>query len=102
MRAGVEPRRAPCELRHMELSAFKIRSVDVRDLEFAASRRAKSAGDLQHSIVVEVQAGHRVTGFRHRWLLLDRDRVASLIQLDNPVALRIPYRVREDRCANGA
>src|SRR5262245_11152613 len=102
MRARVEPRPAPCQPGHMQLPAFQIRSIDVRDLEFAASRRAKTGGDVQNAIVVKVQASYRVARFRYRGLLLDGNRGAVFVQFDYPVTLRITNRVRKDRRADGA
>src|SRR5262245_66662246 len=101
MGAGVEPRGTPCKPGNMQLSTFKIRSVDIGDLELAASRRAKTGGDLHHTIVVKVESRDRVAGFRDRRLLLDRDRIAAFIQFDDPIALRITYCVGKDRCEIG-
>ena len=76
-------------------AALEVRAVDVGDLELAARRRLQRRGDVEHLVVVEVQAGHRVRRLRLRRLLLEADRAAVGVELDDAVALGIADLVAE-------
>ena len=56
-RAGVEPGEAPAEALDAELAAAEVFAVDVGDLQLAARRGLEVGGDVEHLVVVEVEAG---------------------------------------------
>src|SRR5947209_2764497 len=70
VRAGVEPGKAAAEHLDMQVAAFEIGAVDVGDLELAARRRLQRCRDLEHIVIVEIEAGRGDVGFRLRRLLL--------------------------------
>ena len=55
--------------------------------------------DLDHLIVVEIKAGHRIVRFRLLRLFLDRQRLAGGVDLEHAVALRIRHHIAENRRA---
>ena len=52
-------------------------------------------GHVEHAVVVEVEPGDRVGRLRLRRLLLEADRAARLVELDDAVALRVAHAVGE-------
>src|SRR6202042_2492593 len=100
-RAGVEPGEAAAERLDMGRALLQVPAVDVGDLELAAGRGRDRARDLDDAAVVEVKPGHRPVRARALRLLLDGERLALVVQLDDAVARRIAYRGREDRRAFG-
>jgi hypothetical protein len=94
--AGVEPRGAAAQDLDLEIAQREIAGVDIGDLELAASRGPDLARDVDHSMVVEVEAGHRVVGAGPRGLLFDAHHLACCIELDHAVSRRILYVVAED------
>jgi hypothetical protein len=58
-------------------------------------RRAQGGRDVDDLVVVEVETGHRVGRARLRGLLLDADRAAGVVELDDSVALGIADAVGE-------
>ena len=60
--AGVEPGEAPAEALDAELAATEVLAVDVGDLEFAARRGFQVGGDVEHLVVVEIEARHGEVG----------------------------------------
>ena len=74
----------------------QVRLVDRGDLQLAPGAGRELAGDLDHPVVVEVQAGHRVAGLRPGRLLLDRQHPAVGVELDHAVLLRVGHLVGED------
>ena len=64
--AGVEPGMAAAHDRHVELARVEIVPVDVGDLQLAARRGLQVAGDVDHLVVVEIEAGDRVVRLRLR------------------------------------
>ena len=86
----VQPRIATPELVHIEVAALQIGVVDGGDLKLAAGGRLDVCSDVQHIIVVEIEAGDRPVRFRLLRLLLDRQRRAGLsVEADYAVAFRI-------------
>ena len=85
VRAGVEPGDAAPELFDRERAPSEIVAVDVGNFELAAGLRAKRRGHVQHPIVVEVEAGHRVARARSGGLLLDADSFSRRIERHHAV-----------------
>ena len=61
--AGVEPGKAAAEQLHGKAAIFEIELVEVGDFELAACGWLDSFGDLNHALVVEIEAGYRPVGF---------------------------------------
>jgi len=100
--AGVEPREAAPHELHVEQALVEVCAVDVGDLEFAARGGFDAAGDVDDALVVEVQAGDRVVGFRFGGLLLDGEGLTGVVEVDDAVAFRVAHLVREHGGALGA
>jgi hypothetical protein len=64
---------APHQL-DVQHAAFQISAIDVGDFQFAARRRPDLCGDINHLVVVEIQAGHGVVGLR--WSALSKINTA--------------------------
>src|SRR5262245_46599665 len=92
-----------------ELAALQVPVVHVGDLELAARRGAERPDDVEHAVIVHVNAGHRIVALRARRLLLDRrdaavadlrdaepPRVGDLLQ-DDPGAARLPREALDRR-----
>jgi hypothetical protein len=56
MASGIEPGKAAAELFDAQLAKFQIAAVDAGDLQFNACGGAKSGGDVEHAVVVEIRA----------------------------------------------
>src|SRR5216684_9128091 len=96
MRARVEPGRASAHHADVELIALEIHAVDVGDFKFAALRRLETRGNLDDLPIVKIKAGDRVTGFRLLRFLLNAERLAVWVELDNAVALGVIDGVRKN------
>ena len=58
-----------------------------------------AGGDLDHLVVIEIQAGDSEERLRLRRLLFEADRPAIRVELDHAVAFRISHLVTKDRGA---
>src|SRR5690606_29083986 len=72
--------------------------VDARDLELAASARFDGLRYPHHVVVVEVEPRDGVVALRLSRLLLDRDSLHVLVELDNAICCGIRYVISEDDC----
>lgn len=97
--AGVEPREAAAERHHAERAVLEVHPVEVGDLELTAGARAHPPRKIAHARVVEVQARYRVGALGVRRLLLDRDGVEVLVELNHAEALGVVDVVAEHRGA---
>src|SRR5690606_15986814 len=86
---------------HAQAALFEIDAVDIGDLVFAAGGGLEFAGDIHYAVVIKIEAGHRVVGFRMRGLLHDFQRAHLVVKGDDAIALGIGHRVREDHSAIG-
>src|SRR5450830_1147817 len=102
VRARVEPRHAAAEELDVEVAGFEVRPVDVRDLELAARRGFQRRRDVEHAVVVEIQAGDGVARARLLRLLLEADRVPLPVELHDAVTLGVEHAVGEDGRAGRA
>jgi len=50
-------------------------------------------------LVVEVEAGHRLAGFRFHWLFFNADRPTRRVELHYAIAFWIAHPISEYRCA---
>src|SRR5262249_11067379 len=98
MASGVEPGIAAPELDDMKFLAFEVAPIDVCDLKFAAGRGAQAGGDVEHIVVVEVEAGDRPVRQELRRLLDDVDGLFGAIELQHAVLTRLADEVSEDGC----
>ena len=57
--------------------------------DLAARRRLERSSDVEHLIVVEIQAGHRIAGLGVLRLFLQADRAAVRVEFDHAVAFRV-------------
>ncbi|MNO89191.1 hypothetical protein D3C76_806680 [compost metagenome] len=89
MGAGIQPGVAASHDFHRQSALFEIGPVDVGDLQFAAGGGPDAPGDVHHLLVVEVEPGHRIVGFRFLRLFLDADGPAVAIELHDAVTLRV-------------
>lgn len=97
--ADVEPREAAAERHHAERAVLEIHPVEFGDLELTAGARAHPPRKIAHARVVEVQARYRVGALGVRRLLLDRDGVEVLVELNHAEALGVVDVVAEHRGA---
>ena len=95
VRAGVEPGEAAAQHLDVKLAALEIGAVDIGDLELAARRRLEARGDVDHLVVVEIEAGHGpVATSALRASPRSRSRGRLRVELDDAVALGIGRRDR--------
>ena len=93
--AGIEPGEALAEQLDMEPVILQIDPVQVGDLIFSAGRGLEALGVFHDLFVIEIEAGHAVVALGPGRLLLDGDRVAVRVELDDAEALRIVHIVAE-------
>ena len=95
MRSRVEPSHATPHDHDVNFP-FQIRLVQVGDLEFAPRARVQRLRNGRSLAVIEIKSSHREIRFRLLGLLLDAQRMALFVELDNAVTFRIENRIRED------
>lgn len=88
-RTGIQPRVATTQRTHVQHARIQIHAVQVRDLQLATRARLHPLRVLDHVLVVEIQAGHRVMRLRLRRLLLDGHGLPVLVELDHAIPFRI-------------
>src|SRR5215210_1537711 len=76
---GIEPRKAAAEALDAQVPAIEIGLVDVGDFELAPARRSDGRGDIEHVIVVIIEAGDRPVGLRPGRFLLERNGAAGAL-----------------------
>ena len=95
--AGVEPCEPAAEGDDRQRPVLEVHAVEVGDLELAARGGLDLFREFAHAGVVEVQARDGVAGLRMLGLLLDGDRVESLVELHDAEALGVVDVVAEHR-----
>ena len=88
-RTGIQPRVTTPQRAHVQHARIQIHTVQVSDLQLTTRTRLHPLRVLDHVLVVEIQAGHRVMRLRMGRLLLDRHGLPILIELDHAIPLRI-------------
>ena len=92
----VEPGEAASEPLDLELPALEIDPVDVGDLQLAARTGGKARGDVEHLIVVEIEAGDCPVRLAIVRLFLDRAGGARRgVKGDHAIAFGILHRISE-------
>src|SRR5690606_22834985 len=97
--AGVEPRGAARKHLDVEAAGLKVEAVEVGDLVLAASAGLEVASEGDHGVVVEVQAGHGELRLGGGGLLLERQRLAGRVELNNTVGGGVSHAVGKDHRA---
>ena len=88
-RTGIQPRVTTTQRTHIQHARIQIHAVQIRDLQLATRARLHPLRVLDHVLVVEIQAGHRVMRLRMGRLLLDRHGLPILIELNHAIPFRI-------------
>ena len=94
-RARVQPRIASAQRTHVQHARVQVHAIQVCDLQLISRRGPDPLGVLDHVLIVEVQAGHRVMRLRMRRLLLDGHGLLVLVELDHAITLRIVHVIAE-------
>ena len=68
---------------------FKVGFVDVCDLELTARARFERFRDVHDLVIVEVQSGHGISGFRLLRFFFDAQGTPSIIKFNHSVTFRI-------------
>ncbi len=97
VRARVEPGEAAAEELDVQLPRSQVDAVDVGDFQLAARRGLQAGGDLDHLVVVEVEAGDGVVRLGLSAASPRSRRAAVGVEFDHAVALRVLDEVGEDR-----
>src|SRR5215831_2999502 len=85
MSPGIEPGIAAAKLGDVKLAEFKVATIDIGDLELAASGWPQAGRNIEHAVVVEIEARNRPVGQELLRLLHDVDRPLALVELDDSV-----------------
>src|SRR5262249_6416505 len=87
--SGIEPGETPTEHLDVELAGLEIGAIDIGDLQLTARGRTEAGGDVQHAVVVEVEAGDRVAGSGTCRLFLDGACAVVRPELYDAVPFRV-------------
>ncbi|MDT4861586.1 hypothetical protein FQZ97_961970 [compost metagenome] len=101
MGAGIQPGETTAKALDAQVAVLEVGIVDVGDFQLAPGGRFDRLGDLDHIVVVEVQAGHCVAGLWLLGFLFDGNRVALAVELDHAKALGVVHPVAEDGRTTG-
>src|SRR6266568_2734954 len=97
VRPGIEPRHATAHHLHLQFAGFAMRSVQGGNLEFAARRGPERSCKIYYVVVVEIEAGDRVTGFRCSRFFFDANGVAGFVELHDSIALWVVHGISKDK-----
>lgn len=75
MRAGIEPSIASTHNLHAQLPALEISVVDSCDLQFPPLTRLDGLGNIDHLVVIKIEARYSEVAFWRFGLFLDRKSV---------------------------
>src|SRR5258707_7380415 len=100
-RAGIEPGVAATESPDIELAVFQIPMVEIANLEFAARGWLQLANDIDGVLVIEIEAGDGVVGFRNLRLFNDPEGAEFGIEFNQSLSLGIVDPACECGCAAG-
>src|SRR3546814_11089674 len=87
--AGVEPGIAAAEALHLQLPDLEVAAVEIGNLQLAARRGLQVGSDIADLLVIEVEPGEGKARLRPARLLLQAERTAGGVELDEAVALRV-------------
>src|SRR5690554_5982001 len=102
MGAGVQPGETPAQQLYAQFALFQICPVYAGDFQLATVAGLYLFGDFYHAVVVEVEAGYGVVGFRVLWLFFDGDGAFVFVELDDAETFRVFYLIAEYGGAFGA
>jgi len=97
--AGIEPGKAAAHDFDAEFTPFQIEAVQVGDFEFAPGRRLEVARQLNHGIVVEVEAGDRVVALGHLGLFFKAGGAPLAVEGHYAITFGVMHMGGEDRRA---
>lgn len=64
MRAGIQPGVPPPHDLNTQLAALKIDAINVSDFPFPSCGRFEVRHDIDHSVVIEIEAGYGIVALR--------------------------------------
>ena len=95
---GVEPGVATAHDFDVEFALFEIQTVEISNFQLTARRWRETFRQFNDLVVVKVQAGHRVVGFRGRRLFFETEHLAGCVKFGDTVALRILNMIGKNTC----
>ncbi|KRH79045.1 hypothetical protein FERRO_01060 [Ferrovum sp. JA12] len=101
MRAGVQPGEAAAHGLHIQLALLKVGLVHAGDFQLAPGTGFHDLGNVNHLLVVKVQASDGVVALWGLGLFFDADGLALGVELHHAVTLRVLHVVGEHGCAAG-
>lgn len=99
MRPGIQPGMTSAQALDRQVPSFQVGGIHRSDLQFAPGRRLHLMGDLHHVVIIKIEAGDGIIGFRPGGFFLNGKRVAILIKFHDTKTLRVADVVAKDRCA---
>ena len=96
MRASIEPRIAALHDLYVELVALQIRVVHCGDFQFSTGAGFDGFGNVNHLVVVEIQASDGVVAFGLGRFFFDAAGFALGIKRYHAIALRVLHMVGEN------
>lgn len=96
MGAGVEPGVAALHHLQIELALSHIGLVDGGDFKLTEGAGLDGFGDINHLVVIEVQACNGVVAFGLASLLFDADGFAIGVKLHHAIAFGVTYVISKD------
>src|SRR5690554_1224752 len=91
MGASVQPGKASAQQLYIQIALFQIGPVYAGDFQLATVAGCYLFGDVDHAVVVEVEPGYGVVGFRVFGLFFDGDGAFVFVELDYAEAFRVFY-----------
>jgi hypothetical protein len=99
MRPGIQPGMTSAQALDRQVPSFQVGGIHRSDLQFAPGRRLHLMGDLHHVVIIKIEAGDGIIGFRPGGFFLNGKRVAILIKFHDTKTLRVADVVAKDRRA---
>ena len=96
MISRIQPCEAPSQGLHLKRSSAEVFVIDARDLDLASGRGLHALRDLNHVVVIEIEARNGVIGLRMLRLFLDRERFPVRVELYHAVLPGILYIIAKD------
>src|SRR5262249_28105226 len=93
--SGVERREAATEFLDVQPTDLKITAVDIGDLQLAARGWAQSGGDIENSIVIEIESRDRPVRYEMARFFDNLDGLSGVVELDDPVLARLAHIIGE-------
>lgn len=87
--AGIQPGKAPAQHLDIELALIQVGHVHIGDFQLAPGGGLDIAGNLDHLVVVEVEAGDRIGGFGLGGFFFNAQGAALFIEFHHAEALGV-------------